>query len=261
MTWLERAEAALTWAKTAGLVSLPVGMLLLAWVAFSQCQGRKAAEADRDRLAGEAQAAREGFEVQQQATAKQIAKAEADLIQANGAVQLSESGRKALAAELERLRKLHPGTQTTAVVSASTGATAANPAASASAAQGACLFAATDQGEIRLGTVTSKTKEGAKVLIGSAEAWRSGAQPTWLFGGVFSAPLTEAEEIAPPRVTGSGWGAGPLAGISTHGSQLGIAVATPEGRLPLLGGKVFVIAAGAGGSGEFTLSAAALWRP
>lgn len=95
-----------------------------------------------------------------------------------------------------------------------------------------------------------QTRGGSHLLVGAASAWRvAPGEPARLFGGPFSSPAGDVAAEAPPTAQVARWGAGPVLGVGTHGPLAGALLATPEGRLPLLGWRVsgaVVVAAGAG---------------
>jgi hypothetical protein len=248
-------------AKAIGIWLLLAAVLLLALVLFRECSSRRAAE---DQLAKEREAAaidRAGLErihdVEKAALAKELKAARGESAD--------------FRAELARAQAALAGAKVTSVVRASTGPrpvsttppeTPSNGLASAECLPAGpdCALTEADQGEIRVTEATVETKAGNRVLVGAAEARRV-RDDRVLFGGPFSVPVTEASELAPPSPRRPGWGAGPLVGIGTRGAFAGIAVATPEGRMPLLGGQVFGLAQGTGGGGEFAVIVGVVYRP
>jgi hypothetical protein len=260
VTWLERVRglAARWWALPALLV---VVALVLAW----RLDAGRRAEADRARLAEEAQLRAEGLLVVEQVRSRAL-----DLEARRLAGQNAD-----LSAELERARRAAPGARVTGTVSASTGPrpaggaprpgqvvyrceTEPGAAPPAGPPPPACILADGDVGEIRVDQVELETREGARVLVGAASVWRLDPAPqAKVMAGGFQAPLSVAKE--PARPAPPGWGAGLYAGVSRDGWALGPALALPPARLLGMQGEV-VLGVGVGPSGAWQGSGVALVR-
>jgi hypothetical protein len=249
---IDKGQSVLAWVKTFAVLLLVGALLALAWWALGEHRAKLTAQDAATKAAEALELKAKCLAVAEQSNAK---------LAADYAKAKTESALFAAAAA-DAMSKLKAA-RVVSVISASTGPQPVRPDATKPAASGsspACALLETDQGEIEVRQATIQTQAGNRVVVGAAEAYRVSPR-RWLFGGTFSAPLTEASEEAKPAARAPGWGAGPLAGISTAGGQLGVIVATPEGRLPVLGGQVFGVATGVGGSGQFAVSAGIVWRP
>lgn len=247
------------WALPALLVVVAV---LLTW----RLEEGRVAQAEAARLAQEARLRAEGLLVVEQAKAKGL-EAEAERLAGQNAE---------LAAELERARAAAPGAKVSGTISARTGPRPASgeprpgpafyrcepgpagPAAPPAEEPPACLLAEGDLGEVVVNQVELETKDGARVVAGAAQAWRTHPwPPTRLFGGGFQAQLSAAkgeQERAAP-----GWGAGVWLGVGREGWAAGPAVAVPPVRL----GPVqleLVVGAGLGSGGVWQGGASGIVR-
>jgi hypothetical protein len=106
---------------------------------------------------------------------------------------------------LDAAREAAPNTKIVYVTRATTGPVLAGGVPSAQdgpstppAADPSCLLSAGDRGEVRVDEITLETTAGNRLLVGAASAWRLDPERR-LFGGPFSAPLTEAAAVEPPQ--------------------------------------------------------------
>lgn len=135
----------------------------------------------------------------------------------------------------------------------------ASPACPGPATPPSCALAEGDSGEIRVNEVTLETREGARAIAGAASAWRlTPGPPVRLFGGPFSARLTEAASAVVARE--ARWGGGPWVGLGGSGVALGAAVAAPPWHF--LGLRLELsMGAGIARSGQAQASAQLVVRP
>jgi hypothetical protein len=199
---------------------------------------------------------------------------ERDAVQ--GELARAASDAKELRGQLEAARRADPGVRVVEVIRWRTRPEAAGgaPRDPAPAGGGAavppvqpatgvpagvgCLLVAGDLGEVRVVEAQLQGDAGARVVVGSAEAWRvDPGPPTRLFGGPLRTPVELAvvePERRPPR-----WGAGAAAFAGPGGWAVGPAIALPPLRLWGWQAEV-VVGAGAGPSGAWQAGATGIVR-
>jgi hypothetical protein len=174
---------------------------------------------------------------------------------------------------LAKAKKAAPGSRVVGVARASTGPVRVGGTGGAAGGSGTpepsggqnapsssplCLLYEGDEGEVQVDEVVLATKGGNRVLVGTAYAYRTNPLPHEpLFGGEFSAPLTEAAEER--RETKAGWGAGAFVTAGRHGYAVGPSVALPP--LRVWKAQIETVAgAGLGPNGEWLGGATAVVR-
>ena len=125
-----------------------------------------------------------------------------------------------------------------------------------------CVLAPGDTVEIDAGELQVVHAQGVDTAVGAGEVYRTLPLPrVRVTGGPFLAKLGHAAEVAAPSPALKGWGLG-LSGLATaHGTAIGLALGTPELKMPLLGWAVEGVGTLNVGSVGFAASAAVLARP
>ncbi len=237
----ERARAAGRWARAAAAWAAAwrwtpvIALALLAgWLVFKLDAGRRSA-GEVARLAEEARLRAEGVSVAWQKKARDLA---LDL-------EAGSAREAAFAAEVKRLKKAAPDARPVAVIAASSGPLDADPAAAparpaspsgdtvTAAAGSACLFYASDKGQIRAEQGLLETDKGNVLYAGAGSCFRldppeqPGGEPraVRLFGGPLRAELSVEKVAGAP-----GWGFGAAGSMGSGGATAGLAVALPPAR-------------------------------
>jgi hypothetical protein len=105
-------------------------------------------------------------------------------------------------------------------------------ATAAAPAQGTCLLAVGDTGEVVVDQVTVKTEAGNYIVVGAASANRLAPPPeTAMLHGPFRAPVSESSRLREEVRTGRSWGFGAYAGAWDGGRTIGAALALPQARV------------------------------
>ncbi len=185
-----------------------------------------------------------------------------DQDQVDDRVAALERANELLRAERDRARKALGALEARLVIQARTApAVASGPPAPPPMKGAPCPACQLLVGEaLQLGAdlVVDQLPGGAHIATGTLEA----AGPRGLLlRAPYSAPVTEGLESPPPASAADGWRAGPLGGASGHGWLLGGLLATPEGRLPLIGWGVSGALVVAGGPSEGLALAGFTIRP
>jgi hypothetical protein len=213
-----------------------LGALVLVALALTcKLQRGANAEAEARRLAEAETLRQRGLVVVEQAKGKDL----------DARVRALTAENETLAAALAKAKKAAPGSRVVGVARASTGPVQVGGAGGAAGDPGSpgssgspaapsssplCLLYDGDEGEIEVDQVVLATRGGNRVLVGTAYAYRTNPLPHEpLFGGEFSAPLTEAAEER--RETKAGWGAGAFVTAGRHGYAVGPALALPPFRV------------------------------
>jgi hypothetical protein len=121
-----------------------------------------------------------------------------------------------------------------------------------------CMMAVGDSGIVKVEKLTFKTGEGNRVVVGTAEVFRTKPEPlTSLFIAPFSAPAPNSSVLEEPPA--KRWGAGLYAGFSKDGWAVGPAIAFPplhvwQSQLEL------VTSVGLGPGGQFQGGASGVMR-
>ena len=259
-----------------------IGALVLALVLVRQCNGRRGAEAaleaERKRTSEARQLADAGVEVVEQEEQRDV----------DAYVHKLEAQNADLKRANEQLRRAAPDARATGAIKASTGRVVAGGAPRPTRPSGEggkeeqapgspagpsnpptpgncppCLLAEGDPAEVRLEGTTWRTGKGNDAVTLALGAYRlDPGGPVRLFGGPADLELTHALETATPAKQLERWGAGPLVVGTQTGVALGVLVATPRARVPLLGWQVEALAGGAAGpSGTWAATASIVLRP